>query len=150
MGREKRRVAFDPTVGLGAVGVVVGMLVSPAFPSTDPGLVALAGFVIGIQIGGLVVRLQDLRLSEAKPAVSRRHYQLRKDLRDSYYTDLVMKRIMHAYHVQEDRDDECAEGDELEEAKSRTCDDPFTWPNDLRAAHGDEEGQEAEPAHRRN
>lgn len=142
MGAVKRRPSLELMIWLGALGAVVGMVVSQAYPALGPGLFMLAGFSLGTWLAWLISRWLEHRAQDPDRDAPHQHYRLRKDLRDSYYTDLIMKKIIKEYHAEdpasddgESPEDEDAAGDMDEPGPG---DDPFSWANDLRDATADE------------
>lgn len=128
---------FDPAILFGILGAAIGLVLSGWFPSVSGIALVLGGFWVGFWVSQRISSFRKLRLPKSQARLPREHYHLPKEMRDGYYTDLVMKRIMQAYHPEgmgsEDDDQEEAEGadaepDETEDVNDKDePEDEFTW-----------------------
>jgi|GEM_PF-6035036 len=103
---------FNLIIIVGLFGAGLGAFVFAPLWDENPVLLGIVGFIMGLRIG-------DLLFKERHEKKERKHIYLPKDMRDSYYTNLVMKRIMEIYQPQqtESPDDEEESEDESEDDK---------------------------------
>lgn len=104
--------------------MALGVFAAITFLHQDPIWFGLAGLIIGLHLGNFIFQ-------EPRKKTERKHIRLPKALRDSYYTDLVMKRIMEIYRPQqaqtlEDEEDD-DEAKEPEEASDEDANDQYKW-----------------------
>jgi len=125
---------FNLIVVFGILGAGLGAFVLGRLPDQNPLWLGLAGFFFGLQIGNLVFKERNVK-------TERKHIHIPKDMRDSYYTDLVMKRILEIYRPEqaeseddgesEDEDDEEEqdedETEETEKSAYEDTSDQFRW-----------------------
>ncbi len=96
------------TLAVIGVGALLGLMLAAYYAPQN-----LLWFpLIGASLGWRLSQLICIKEQEPHPDRPRRHYHLPREMRDSYYTDLVMKRIMEVYHPGADAADEDENGDE--------------------------------------
>lgn len=103
---------FNLRLACSLIAAVSGILISNFWLHLNPIWLGIIGFLLGKSLG-------DLLFHEPEKKTPPKHINFPRELRDSYYTDLVMKRIMEIYQPQQtetQEEDEGSEDDDTEES----------------------------------
>jgi hypothetical protein len=120
---------FNLIIVFALMGTGLGAFVIAPLSHQDRVWLGLAGFLIGLSLGNTLFQ-------ERHEKKERQHIHIARNLRDSYYTGLVMKRIMEIYQPQqiqssedgEESEEGEEEGDnEAEETSYEDADDQYKW-----------------------